>query len=377
MEARKTRVLHSLFRVGSGGVEQTRLTLARGLDMDRYEQRLVCMDAFGALPGRLRDAGCQVDTVGDSFSVWAVNTYRQVLQIIREWRPHIVHGAVFEGVAMAAVAGRLGRVPVVIAEETSDPVNRSRAASTLYRGYCGLADHVIAVSPAVRNYLTERIHVPSRKVSMVYNGVVEPGVVRLEELAAIRERFALTASSFVIGTVGRLEDSHKRVSDLIRAMTLLRAEVADPRLLVVGDGEDANALAALARELGVGDRVHFSGYQPDVAPYYQIMDVFALASAHEAFGLVLAEAMLAERAVVATRVGGIPAVVDDGVSGTLVAPGDPAALAAALLALQRDPVRRERMGQQGRVRARSLFGAETYVAAVDALYDRCLSVARL
>lgn len=372
----RIRVLHTLFRVGSGGVEQTRLTLAQGLDASRYEQRIVCMDAFGALPDMLAAAQCPVQRVGRSFSLFAPPLYRDVLRIIHDWRPHIVHGAVYEGVAMAAVAGRLGRVPVVIGEETSDPVGRSYAGHALYRLFCGLTDRMVAISPVVADYLIASIRVPSEKVSLVPNGVASPAVEDMAAIDAIRQQFAIGPNSFVVGTVGRLEDSHKRISDLLRAMPLLSQHIADPRLLVVGDGEDANLLRALASDLGVADRVHFTGYQADTAAYYRVMDLFALASAHEAFGLVLVEAMLLGLPVVATRVGGIPTVVEDGITGVLVPALDPPALASAVIALQRDPARRQMMGLHGKDRAETQFGAARYVDAIDDVYTRCLADAR-
>ncbi len=362
-----------MFRVGSGGVEQTRLMLARHLDRDRYEQRLICLDHFGALPEHFSVAGCPVETIGHGFSIFSPTAYRDALRVIRDWRPDIIHGAVYEGLAIAAVAGRLGRVPVVLGEETSDPVDRSLAGHALYRLFAGMTDHMVAVSPAVRHYLTRTIALPAAKVTLVNNGAEAPTPEVAGRVAAIRAQFGITTDSFVVGTVGRLLDSHKRVSDLIRAMPALGEGCADPRLLVIGEGEDSQMLRELAESLCVSARVHFCGYQADPSDWYRVMDVFALASAHEAFGLVLVEAMLAELPVVATRVGGIPAVVEEGATAILVPPLNPAALAAALLALQRDPALRRSMGTSGRVRAQAEFSARRYVDDIDALYTRCLS----
>lgn len=372
----RIKVLHALFRVGSGGVEQTRLLLARGLDPGKYEQRVICMDAFGALPNLLSEAGCPINRVGRNVSIFSPFLYRDVLRVLRDWRPDIVHGAVYEGVAMAAVAGRLAHVPVVIGEETSEPIGRSAAGHWLYRLLCRLTHRMVAVSPVVADYLTLHLRVAPSKVSTVLNGVAAPAVRNESAVDAIRDRFDIGRDSFVIGSVGRLQDSHKRFSDLIRAMPALCKVIADCRLLVVGDGEDADMLQQLAVELGVADRVHFCGYQADTSACYQVMNVFALASAHEAFGLVLVEAMLVGLPVVATRVGGIPTVVDEGVTGLLVPALSPPALSEALIQLQRDPARRKSMGEHGKARAHANFSAASYVNAVDALYTRCLADAR-
>lgn len=361
-----------MFRVGSGGVEQTRLSLARKLDPDRYALRIVCLDMFGELPDMLRDAGCPVDLVGNGLSIFSHAPYRDTLSVIRNWKPDIIHGAVYEGVAVAAVAGRIGRVPIILGEETSDPVDRRVTGNILYRLLAGSCHHMLAVSPPVQRYLIDTIRVPAHKVSMVVNGVAEPSPGNSVVIETIRRRYGIDDRSFVIGTVCRLVDSHKRVSDLIRAMPMLQDQVEDPRLLVVGDGDDRPMLEELALSIGVAERVHFCGYQAVPANYYEVMDVFALASAHEAFGLVLVEAMFAGLPVVATRVGGIPSVVEDGHTGLLVEPLNPAQLASAMLDLFRTPERRREMGLKGRDRAFTEFGEGRYVREVDALYTNLL-----
>lgn len=369
----KLRVLHCLETVGSGGVEQRRLTLARELDATRYEQALVCTQAIGGLPPQFAEAGCPIHEVGVFRRIHDLAPYRRTLNIVRQYQPHIIHGAVYEGVALAAVAGRLGQVPIIVGEETSDPTNRRWTGHLLYRLLSGIAHHMVGVSPAVRDYLINKIHVPTHKVTLINNGVADVPPANADQIRAIRERYGLTPEHFVIGTVGRLFDNYKRVSDLIRAVPILQKSCPGARLLIVGSGPDEAMLRQLAVELRVTDYVHFAGYQPNTQAYYAVMDVFALASASEAFGLVLVEAMLASLPVVATRVGGIPSVVSDGETGLLVNPGQPLALADALLKIQFSSDLRLEMGQKGRARALVEFSAERYVHDVDRLYQRLAS----
>jgi len=366
----KIRILHCLETVGSGGVEQRRLTLARQLDSARYKQALVCTKAVGALPARFAEAGCPLHAVGVFRGVLDREPYRQALRVVREFRPHIIHGAVFEGVSLATILGRLARVPVIIGEETSDPINRRWRGHLLLRLLGALSHQMVAVSPAVEQYLLGRLHLPRSKVTLINNGVAEMAPPDENQIRALREQFELAPEHFVIGTVGRLLDRHKRVSDLIRALAVLLPACPEARLLIVGRGPDEGMLRELAGQLGVAAQVRFAGYQADPQPCYALMDVFALASAMEAFGLVLVEAMQAALPVVATRVGGIPGVVDEGASGLLVPPGLPSALAEAILALRRDPARRQAMGRAGQRLAAANFGAERYVRDVDHLYQR-------
>lgn len=367
----RIKVLHSLFRVGSGGVEQRRLSLARKLDPERYDQKLICTDAWGGLPEQFADAGCEVIEVGQIRHIADVRVYKNALKLIRQWQPDIVHGAVYEGVAVAVVAGRLSRVPVVIGEEASDPKYRRWTGHLLYRLLAGLTHHMIAVSPAVQEYLRETLRLSADKVSVINNGVDERPSADSQVVQLVRKRFGLRSQDFVIGTVGRLVDEHKRVSDLIRTLALLHKRgVRNARLLIVGDGADREMLGNLAIALGVHESVHFAGYTEDPQPFYAVMDVFALASAAEAFGLVLVEAMFASLPVIATRVGGIPSVVDDGRTGVLVPPFSPERFAEEVLRLAKDETMRHEMGARGQQLARAEFSAERYVADVDRLYQR-------
>ena len=370
---KKIKILHCLETVGSGGVEQLKLLKARQLDGARYEQALICTKAVGALPAQFELAGCPVHEIGVFRGIFDRVRYMRALAIVREYRPDIIHGAVYEGVAVASLVGRMAGVPVIIGEETSDPVNRRWTGSVLYRCLAGLTHQMVAVSPAVKRYLVDDIKLPLERVALINNGVFDPGFSGDAVRAEIRRRLGIQEGDFVIGSCGRLLDSHKRFSDLIQAFSIIRRQVPSAKLLIVGEGPDENALQALAVQLGVGDGVLFVGYQAETRPYYDVMDIFCLASAHEAFGLVLVEAMLADLAVVATRVGGIPSVVEEGETGYLVDPLAPADLASRLLELIENSPLRTLMGQRGRERAASKFGADRYVREFDLLYQRLVS----
>jgi len=366
----KLRIAHCLETVGSGGVEQRRLLLARGLDPARYEQILICTKSLGGLPEQIEAAGVPLHRIGVFRTILDTQRYRAALRVIRAFRPHIIHGAVYEGVAVAAVCGTLGRVPVIIGEETSEPSGRSWKGHLLFRALMGLTHHSVAVSPAVRDYLVDRIRLPRRRVSLINNGVAAPRVIDPAETATLRAKLGIGAGETVIGIVGRMFDLQKRHSDLLAAFRLLCDRRQDLRLLIVGDGPDLAMAQGLADELGIAERVIFAGYVADPRPYYTVMDIFTLPSAFEAFGLVLVEAMYAHLPVVASQVGGIPSIVAEGETGFLVPPGNPPRLADRLGALVDDAPLRRRFGAAGAARAQERFSAERYLGDVDALYQR-------
>jgi glycosyltransferase involved in cell wall biosynthesis len=171
----------------------------------------------------------------------------------------------------------------------------------------------------------------------------------------------------IIGTTGRLE--HQKGFDvLLRSLV----DVPDATLVVVGDGGERSALDALARELGVAGRVYWAGWSGDPKAWLPAFDVWALPSRFEAFPLALLEALLAERAVVATDVGSVGEVVRERETGLLVPAEDPRALAGALRQLLDDEPLRRRLGVAGRSLVLERFTAERMAGAFRALYSELL-----
>jgi glycosyltransferase involved in cell wall biosynthesis len=226
------------------------------------------------------------------------------------------------------------------------------ATARLARRYVGVSDYV---SRQVRHQLW----LPRSRVTTVYNGIApDPDEARGQSPGgAAREPVSVLC-------VGRLAPE-KGVDVLVRAI----AAVPGVDAVVVGDGADRGALEALASELGVAGRLRFDGWVGGWTSRYQ-PEVVVVPSRFEALSVVALEAMRGGLPVVATRVGGIPEVVVDSVTGLLVGPDDPGALAGAIGALLPDARRREAMGSAGRSRVAERFGLATMVAAYEDLYAR-------
>ncbi len=367
------RILHTLCRIGSGGVEQCRLQLARVLPKEEYVHALICQDTAGAVPNQLRQEGWEIHEIGLAPHILDLHWHAKALAIARNFSPDIIHGAVYEGIAIATGLGLRMRGVKVIAEETSDPVNRRWTGTLLMRAMLARSDACIGVSPIVTDYLIHKLRVPRRKVHLVNNAVAEVDPTSPQELDQLRRTLGITSAHRGVGTVGRLEDGHKRVSAIIRALPKVLSDHPSTRLLIIGDGHDRQMLEDLAFSLDVADAVVFAGYQGNPRPFYELMDIFVLASAHEAFGLVLVEAMLARTPVIATRVGGIPFVLDEGRAGVLVPSFSSVELAVAINDLLRNARRRRSLSAAGIERAKTAFSVDRYCLEIDNLY-RCLAM---
>jgi glycosyltransferase involved in cell wall biosynthesis len=182
----------------------------------------------------------------------------------------------------------------------------------------------------------------------------------------------LPQSSFVVGAVGRLE-AEKGFDILIRSVHALIARDLDVRLVIVGEGGERKKLKDLAIELGIADRVLLPGWQADVRNYFEAMDVFALSSHREGLPNVLLEAMALQVPVVATRVNGVPRLVQDGRNGFLVEPGDWQGLATALAGLLKNSALREVFAIAARRLVETRYSFATRMERLKRIYDELLS----
>ena len=359
-------VLHSL---GIGGLENGVVNLLNHLPGDRYAFTLITLGDDKTLLPRVRRPDLEHLTIGKRWGNDALLPMR-LAAALRRIRPDIVHTrnwSTIEGV----LAGRIARVPTVIhgehglnADEAGRmKVRRVAARRVLFR----MADRIITVSQSIRDGLIARTGVRPDKVVTVKNGVdtdlFRPG--RGE--ASARRVFGAGREDVVIGAVGRL-DPVKDHATLIHAFALLARSRPALRLVLIGDGPEGRTLRRLAESLSVADQVVFAGAMDGLEDIYPALDVFALPSLTEGMSNTLLEAMAAGLPCVATRVGGNSEVVRDGETGRLVPPGDPEALAAALVDLVDGRELRRAFGVAGRLRVESGFRLADMASSYDRLY---------
>lgn len=366
MSGEKIRVLHCIETISSGGVEQTRLTLIRGMDKEKFEHKIICTWAGGPIAEALCAEGVELIVVGSFSHPFEVRKHQKVLKVIKSYRPHIIHGAIFEGMAMASIGGMLGKVPVVVLEETSEPSTRSRKAIWLQRVFAKRADKIIGISPAVVSYLTDKAKLPKEKIQLVNNGVAMPKGLDPIDAGKLKADLGIRAGDFVVGSVGRIYNEVKRFSDILEAIKI--SGRSNFKFLLVGDGPDLRKLKEMAQELKLEGNFIAVGYQENPGLYYQIMDVFCVPSAHEGFGLVAAEAMLHHLPVIASNVGGLANVVIDKETGFLIPVNSPSAISQKLAILYSEKGMREKMGKSGYNRAKENYTSERYCLEIENLY---------
>lgn len=244
-----------------------------------------------------------------------------------------------------------------------------RAFVNLERWLARTTDVLVAVSPEIRDSLLElRIGTPAQFRVIPLGLDLEP-FLRVEGGATgtLRSEIGLDADVPLVGVVGRLVPI-KDHATLLSAMTRLEGV----HLAIIGDGERRPALEAQARQAGLAERVHFTGWRFDLAATLTDLDVVALTSRNEGTPVALIEALAAGRSVVSTDVGGVRSVVEHGTTGLLVPAGDAEGVASALARLLGSAELRQRLGQAGREHVRTRFGQQRLVDDVRALYGDLL-----
>lgn len=214
--------------------------------------------------------------------------------------------------------------------------------------------------------------VPAQRCLVLENGIDESDYRRHQLPEEAKHRLNLPQTGFIIGAVGRLAPE-KGFDVLIRAGHRLLSSGLDVRLLIVGEGEQRAMLQQLAEELGMRDRVYLPGWQTEVRNYFEAMDIFALPSHREGLPNVLLEAMAMEVPVVATRVNGVPQLVQDGRSGLLIEPGDVSGLTTALLGLLTNAALRRLFGVAGRRTVETRYSFKNRMSQLKRIYDELLA----
>ena len=370
---RKIKVMHVLTDTNIGGAGTLLYNTICCGDTERFDYIVVLprgsrlIDRFMTLPCRIALVACGQDR---SFEVGALAEY---VRLIRRERPDILHT---HAALTARIAGRLCRVPVCI--QTRHCVfpmtawQKSSAFRLLFRvGSRMLSDRVVAVADAARDNLIA-LGMDEHQIEVIINGVLPLRACGDDEVDAVRVRWGLEESHFVVGMSARLEE-YKGQKTLLRAAALCKNAAPDMRFVFMGDGSQIDRYSELARDLDIEDRVIFTGFVDDVAPYYALMDLNVNASfGTETSSLALSEGMSVGVPALASNYGGNPRMIESGVNGFLFPPRDEQALASLLLRLHDDRALLRELSEGARRLYQEKFTAPAMVARLEGLYTRVM-----
>jgi glycosyltransferase involved in cell wall biosynthesis len=370
-----------------GGTEVQTLSLVKALISGGYRITVCCYYEFDEEVAMwFKDAGAEVLLLRlardrQRFSISTMlRLVKSLFSMFRRVRPDVVHVQYLAPGLIPILTARLAHVPVIIATvHIAGNIVYGRKAKTLLRIAAYFCTRFICVSRGVEEFWfgNSAIFDPSTvnkssKHFTVYNaidtaaiGQVASGIDRHK----MKEALGI-AGRPVIGIIGRLthQKGHTILLDAIKEVI---KEFPDVVLIIIGAGPDRQKLEEKACALNINKNIVWMGTQPQnkLFEFYAIMDIFAMPSLYEGFGLTAAEAMAAGVPVVGTKVEGLSEVIEDGVSGYLVQTGNWQALADALATLLRNPEQAKAIGQCGRKRAECLFSLERFRTSMIGIYD--------
>jgi glycosyltransferase involved in cell wall biosynthesis len=343
-----------------GGQHQA-LLLLRGLAARGYSPSLITLRG-SLLAERAMQAGIPVYGVERRRSRPAA--VLEIRRLLRGVKSGVVHANEPHALTAAWLAGAHRRVPLVVSRRIALPLSPGSISRARYRA----ATRIVAISYFVRESVLAS-GLPSDAVEVIYDGVELPAPFSDQQRRRARARHAIPEDRICLGNVAALVPE-KGQAMLIRAIAELRAKFPQCVALFAGEGPEQGNLQNLARRLGLGGAIKFSGFVPDVESVYAATDVFVFPSHQEPLGSALLMAMGYGLPVVAVGRGGVPEVVEHGKNGLLIRGLDPSALASGIACLLADPVATERLGQAARGTIASGFSAEKMVGVTLRLYQR-------
>lgn len=365
------KVLNVLSDSNIGGAGRLLINYLRNFDREKFDIAVVLPKDSDMKP-LVIETGFPVfeieHGVDKSFDIKAV---KEVMKIIRDWRPDIVHThSSFYGKLAAFLCGTKSRF-YTRHSAFPQPKRLTTFPGKQLNGMINgmLATDIVAVAEAAKDNLTET-GVDPKKITVIINGVDEVRKTTCEEQKELKASLGIPDGAFVCGISARLE-SYKGHIYLLEAAKIVKEKHPDTYYLIIGGGSCENELRQKAEDLGISDRVIFTGFVSDVAPYYNIMDLNINCSiGTETSSLALSEGFCLSVPAVASTYGGNPYMVTDGVNGFLVPERDPSSLAGKICLIEEDDALRKELSEGARRLYEEKFTASVMTRQLEALYIR-------
>jgi glycosyltransferase involved in cell wall biosynthesis len=363
------KVLFIIDSLPLGGAENQIVTLATALRNDRYSIHVCCLRSEGVQADTLKKRGISVVHLGMRLRYWPIAVYK-LYRLITKLKPSIVHTHLYQAGIWGRLAAKLAGVPIILSTEHSN-VFPSHRIKFLEQFANHFTDKTIVVSETIRQWLIQSQGILPENIIFI------PNAVDVEQFNVLKSRdqfniqLARDTTTIIIGTVARLVKA-KRLDYLLEAAKLVWAEAPQARFLIIGDGPLHEELEEMAKRLDLTQCVRFLGNRRDIPELLAGLDLFILSSEREGIPVAMLEAMAASIPVVATCVGGIPQVIQNGKNGVLVPPHDPLALANAIIALCKNSSAREAIGGEGYRTVLAYYSIRVVANQIASLYDSLL-----
>lgn len=361
-------VLQIIDSMSLGGAEVLLRDLSSSLIASDYRVS-VCYNTQGPIAKEIEAMGVPITRLSHSGRVDPALLWR-IYSKIKKVKPDIVHTHLFKSDLHGRLAARLAGVPVVISTlHNCHNWAKNPVLGWVFGANARLADHIIAVSDEVRDYSIRYSHIDPKNITTIANAIP---LARFRDnrsfRAKIRQEFNISLDAPVIGIIARLTEQ-KDHDNFLHAAQIILKSVPETIFLIVGDGPLGDDLKALSISLGIQNSVIFSGSRQDVPAIMGALDILVFSSRWEGLPVALLEGLASSLPVVATSVGGVPGVIQNGITGSLVPPSDLYALAFSCISLINDADLRESIARAGYDHVQANYSMERMVNKTILLYQ--------
>jgi len=379
---KKRPIIWMIDSLGPGGAEQLMPAILKNLKQTGFNIRICALQirAGNPIASDLERLGLPVDLVPIPNLRQPFNLFR-ILRYLRLHRPQLLHTQLEFADILGTVAAKLLGIPSVSTVHTLDifPEKKSAWGRMKLRWFLlgKFCDRVIAVSEKTRLHYLQSGGLQPDKVITLYNGVDISRFKNTDasQAAKTKQALRLPLNSRVIITIAVLREP-KGIQFMIEALPAILEQFPDVHYLIVGDGEYSAALTELVTALAIKNHVTFAGHRTDIPDLLACSDIFVLPTLKDALPTVLIEALAAERPIVASDVGGVPEIIENGVNGLLVASGDPSKLAEACLRLLKDNELSRQIVLAGSKTVQQRFNIDAQIEQLSRMYEELTSHAK-
>ncbi len=353
-------------RTWRGGEQQT-INLLNGLEQRKVTAHLVCQ-ADSPLYEKAKEIGIETFPMAMHGEVDLAACLR-IRKLINRFGYDIIHSHTSHAHTLAFFSSFGIDINRIVTRRVDFSIFRHSFLKLSGLKYRYMADFYIAISHKIKEILVED-GISADRIFVAHSGI-NPDRFALQTADHLKDEFNFKPGEQVVINVAHLARV-KGQQYLVKAIPLVLARIPTARFFIISGGELMDELRDLARSLGVGQAVVFTGFRSDVGAFYQIADLFVMCSLKEGLGTAILDALALGKPVVATDCGGIPEIIQDGVTGRLVPPADPSALAEGIIEMFSHRERARQMGESGRTKILEMFSAEAMVEKNLEIYHQIL-----
>ncbi len=357
MNSKKIKIIYAITSLHRGGAERLLVDLLEYLDKDKYDPQVITVVEGGELEEELKNLGIPVKIFRKKTKV-GLRVIYEIYKFLKKEKPDIFHSMLFGGDTWGRIAAIFSGVPHIFTTEQNINLDEGFLKKFTKMVLSWFTEKVIAISESVKNYSIKADRISPDKITVIYNGT------RTEKFLWENPRFFFH-DPVLISVIARLEPQ-KGHKYLLRAL----AEIRDLnwRLQIVGEGSLRKKLEKQAAKEGIKDKVEFMGLKKDISKVLKNIDIFVLPSAWEGLGIVVLEAAMAARPIVASKTGGIPEIINEE-TGWLVPPKKPKDLAAVIKEVLENKKQAAEKALRAQKDVKERFNIKNIVKQYEKLYE--------